>query len=178
MVCFLLFFWGFVSGTNGRVTSDRALARSRAILHGHKNASPQKSEEIIEHLKKAQELLELSRISDALEEAQRIKFLGMSFASKVIMFMNPDIAAVYDEVISDRLRGQSDLMLKTLHVSTRLTSSQKGRSEQCSIYENWCRWCSLKARALNASAIQWIDWNGTKYHWRAVDVERAFFALG
>jgi hypothetical protein len=34
-------FWGFASGTDGRVNSMRALSRSRAILSGRKNAIPQ-----------------------------------------------------------------------------------------------------------------------------------------
>jgi hypothetical protein len=26
--------------------------------------------------------------------------------------------------------------------------------------------------------MKWIDWDATEHGWRAVDVERAFFALG
>jgi hypothetical protein len=81
-------FWGFASGTDGRVHSMFALAKSRAILYGKKNVPPQKAEQIIEHIRKSRELLETSRIADALQEAQRIRFLGMSFASKVLTFMN------------------------------------------------------------------------------------------
>ena len=168
-------FWGFASGTDGRVNSMRALSRSRAILSGRKNTFPQNPEQIVEHLRKAHGLLEASRIADALRETQKIKFLGMSFASKVLAFMNPSIAVVYDNVISNKLRGSD---LSSLFVSTKLTNSQKGRMHQAMTYERWCRWCVARAETLNASAMNWTDWNGAEHNWRAVDVERAFFALG
>ena len=31
---------------------------------------------------------------------------------------------------------------------------------------------------LNASHWHWVDWDGSVHPWRAVDVERAYFALG
>jgi hypothetical protein len=87
-------FWGFASGTDGRVNSMRALSRSRAILSGRKNVIPQNAEQIVEYLRKTRGLLEASCIADALREAQKIKFLGMAFASKVLAFISPSIAAV------------------------------------------------------------------------------------
>lgn len=171
-------FWGFASGTDGRVHSMFALAKSRTILYGKKNVSRQKAEQIIEHLRKSREFLETSRIADALQEAKRIRFLGMSFASKVLTFMNPNTAAVYDGVISNMLKMHSSSDLKGLFVPTKMTVSQKGRKHQGDTYEKWCRWCLKTAEALNASAMKWTDWNGEEYDWRAVDVERALFALG
>jgi hypothetical protein len=43
-------FWGFASGSNGRLNAPRALSRARAILEGRKNSSPQEADEIIIHL--------------------------------------------------------------------------------------------------------------------------------
>jgi hypothetical protein len=68
--------------------------------------------------------------------------------------------------------------LNSLFVSTKLMNSQKGRMHQAMTYERWCRWCVATAETLNASAINWTDWNGAEHNWRAVDVERAFFAIG
>jgi hypothetical protein len=121
-------FWGFVSGSRGGVTSQRALARARAILYGRKNSPPQPTEEIILYLKNVRELLLASRIGDALEEAEKIKFSKMSFASKVLTFMNLNVAAVYDAVISKRLSEQSDPILKSLYVSTRIATLKARRS--------------------------------------------------
>jgi hypothetical protein len=171
-------FWGFASGTEGRITAERALARCSAIISGRENAKPQASEEVISHLATTHDLLNKNRISDALQEGMKIKFLGMSFASKVIAFMNPSIAAVYDDVISSRLQNSTEPILQDMYVSTKLAHSHKARMEQGSKYEKWCEWCSAKAGALNHQHILWTDWNGVKRPWRAVDVERAFFALG
>ena len=171
-------FWGFASGTQGRITAERALARCRAFIHGRKGAMAQRSDNIISCLKAARESLNGGRISDALQECMKIKFLGMSFASKVIAFMNPTIAAVYDDVISSRLLKSIESLLRNMHVSTKLAPSHKEMMEQAKKYEEWCRWCSAKAAALNEQDILWTDWNGVDRVWRALDVERAFFSLG
>ena len=70
-------FWGFALGTEGRITAERALARCSAIGNGRENAKPQPSDEIILHLAKTRDLLNENRISDALQEGMKIKFLGM-----------------------------------------------------------------------------------------------------
>jgi hypothetical protein len=171
-------FWGFVSGVNGRVNVGRALARSRAFILGRKNLLAQEPQAIIATLKQTPELLMSSRIGDALQEAQKTQFLGMAFASKIVMFMNPNIAAVYDDVISNRLKLQTDPHLRSLYVSTSWTRSKSANEKRCNVYERWCHWCSETARALNSAAVKWKDWNGTEFSWRAVDVERALFALG
>ena len=42
----------------------------------------------------SRELLTTSRIAEALLEAERIKYLQMAFASKLLTFMEPQMAAV------------------------------------------------------------------------------------
>ena len=167
--------WGFASGADGRIHKFRALSRSRVFVQGRKNAPAQTSDQIIAHLRRARELLYASRISDALQEAMKIKFLGMSFASKVLMFMNPSVTAVYDDIISSRLQAYHDPTLRSMYVSTNLATSRKEQSKK---YELWCRWCLDMATKLNDGVILWTDWNGEVRDWRTVDVERAFFALG
>jgi len=54
-------FCGYASGVDGRVNPMFALSRSRRILCGRKNVSPQKVEEVIAHLRRARELLKTSR---------------------------------------------------------------------------------------------------------------------
>lgn len=171
-------FWGYVSGTNGRITVNRALSKSRMLLDGRGSIVAQDPDEVISHLRSARELVLKRRLARALNEVRRIRFLGMSFASKVLMFMAPDIASVYDDVISQRLKVQEDHDLRRLHVSTAHTASQSIADEQASAYEGWCNWCSERSSVLNTSNITWCDWDGAIHRWRAVDVERAFFALG
>jgi hypothetical protein len=171
-------FWGFASGVDGRINVGRAVARSRAFILGRKNLSAQEPETILTHLRKTRELLKAVRIGDALRTARNIQFLGMSFASKIVMFMNPTVAAVYDSIISNRLRFQTDSQLRALYVPTSWAGSIGIKTAQSDAYERWCHWCREKADALNCAAFKWKDWNGTEHDWRAVDVERAVFALG
>jgi hypothetical protein len=170
-------FWGYVSGADGRINANRALSKCRVILFGRKNAQAQRAEEIVAHLRRSRDLLRSSQISDALREAQEVKFLGMSFASKVLTFMNPTIGAVYDDVISQRHRTHCDPEIRSMFVATGLSSS-KQRQEQCDVYGRWCHWCLKMAGDLNTRQITWTDWDGSEHKWRAVDIERAFFALG
>jgi hypothetical protein len=171
-------FWGFASGSDGRVNPGRALSRSKAFVMGRKKAPSQAPEAILSHLRNSREALHCSRIAEALLEAMKIKFVQMSFASKLLTFMNPKMAAVYDQVISKRLESQSDAELRSLFVFTGLPTGNRGKNAQAKTYEQWCFWCSEKAASLNNFGITWIDWNGSENTWRAVDVERAFFALG
>jgi hypothetical protein len=171
-------FWGFASGSTGRLNTARALARAEAILFGRKNASAQAEADIIVHLKRSRELLRATQIAEALLEAEQIKFVQMAFASKLLTFMEPQMAAVYDEVISLRLQRQTDPELRRLFVSTKLPTSKDARSSQAKTYADWCGWCSKTASGLNAKGMTWVDWDAKQHRWRAVDVERAFFALG
>ncbi|MET4843685.1 hypothetical protein [Bradyrhizobium japonicum] len=167
-------FWGYVSGTDGNIREARALKRTCWHLRGKANSSPQMPLEIILHLENARELLEEAQIGDALIEVMRIKFLGMAFGSKVLAFMNSKVAAVYDEVISLRLEGHSNPTLSRLANGVKLTR----KVDQANLYADWCGWCFEKARTINAAGVLWRDWNGADNAWRAVDAERAFYALG
>jgi hypothetical protein len=146
-------FWGFASGSNGRLNAPRALSRARAILVGRKNSSPQAADEIVSHLRRGRELLKTSKNAEALLEAEWIKFVGMAFASKLLTFMDPQVAAVYDDVISLRLAQQADPELHSLFVNTRIQTSKDARSAQASTYESWCNWCSKTASNLNAKNV-------------------------
>ena len=113
-------FWGFASGTNGRINSKRALRRAEAIVIGRKNAPPQPDADIISHIKKCRQLLNASQIALAFREATQIKFLQMAFASKLLTFMAPNLAAVYDDVISKQLLMRANTPeLQNLFVSTK-----------------------------------------------------------
>ena len=93
-------FWGFASGADGRLHLPRALSRAEVIVSGRNNALRQADTAIIAHLKRSRKSLNGSRIAEALLEAEQIKFVKMSFASKLLTSMQPNMAAVYDSVVS------------------------------------------------------------------------------
>ena len=167
-------FWGYVSGTDGKIRKGYALARTSWLSHGKKGFERQDQAEQLAHLISARSLLEKDRLGEALIEVMRIKHLGMAFGSKLLAFLAPDKAAVYDDVISLRLSKSVDETLKVLGGMAKSSN----RRRQAETYERWCNWCRDTAASMNAAGRTWSDWNDTEVGWRAVDAERAFFALG
>jgi hypothetical protein len=166
-------FWGFISGTNGRININRAIERTLWLVRGRKKAVPQSVVQISRHLDQAARFLCDGSVGEALLEILQIKFLGLSFASKVLMFMDPSRAVVYDDVIASNLEKESDLELRKIAIDVRGTQKAKAYA-----YSQWCGYCVEVAGRLNESGTHWTDWNGATEAWRAVDVERALFALG
>lgn len=171
-------FWGVVSGTDGRLREALAMRRTRWVIEGKAKGSPQPVREIVSHLRSARSFLASDRPAQALLAVLNIDHFGMSFASKVVAFMNPEIAAVYDQVISERLRLAQDHGLREAYVSVKPAASKREQRRQAEKYEQWCRLCTAKGKELVQAGHTWQDWNGDRHRWRAIDVERAYFALG
>lgn len=174
-------FWGFASGADNKPRIERALSRSRQILNGKNGKkgwiSPTDRDQIIKIIFETRDLVKAYDIENALLSAMKIKFLGMSFASKLLAFLDPNKFTVYDDVISKRLMHIPDVNLSNMYVSTN-NQSKSHKIKQSKIYSLWCHWCYDQAKNLNADNILWLDWDGSTHQWRAIDVERAFFALG
>lgn len=172
-------FWGYASGTDSKLHVMRALARLGWFRDGKRahgaNLDPQNLELISHQLALTAEYAYQKDFGKALLAAMGIKFIGMSFASKIVMFISPDSAAVYDSVISRLLADSNDLALKSLAISTSGNASAK----KAAIYAEWCEYCKGKAHELNfgTAKAMWVDWNGVESQFRAVDVERAYFAM-
>jgi hypothetical protein len=121
----------------------------------------------------ARQLLAEKNPGAALLLAMKVQFLGMSFASKLLMFMNPTAAVVYDSVIARYLQAGSFGSLGWLANDPK----SQNRRAQSGVYNNWCAYCIDTANEMNRHGSEWIDWDGSRQVWRAVDVERAVFAL-
>lgn len=173
-----VYFWGFASGADGRLRIGRAAGRTAWIVRGKAGMEPQDLRDIVRHVRNARTFLNEGRIAEALLSMMEVKHFGMSFGSKVLAFTRPTAAAVYDAVISERLRSNADPQLRTMYVDPKPTGSLRGRHKQADVYERWCWWCSSKAQELSTADFSWTDWDGSSKAWRTVDVERAFFALG
>lgn len=170
--------WGYVSGTDLVIRPERALGKARMLLHGTRKSKAQSSAEVLRLLGVAKIAAEAGELAAALNACLEIKFLGPSFASKLVMKLRPDIAVVLDSVINDRFLGHPEAELAALHGSMVAKQSQRIREQFVARYVMWCDWCTRQAALLNARKVTWKDWDGSMHAWRAVDIERAFFAMG
>lgn len=165
-------FWGNFSDRHGNFLGY-ALPRARHLITGRGARAPQPDPSILAALGAARGLITGPHPvpGQALRSAMEIKFLGMSFASKVLSFMAPDRAVIYDAVISQYLQGD-------FSPDRRMGIAVTGpwTRVKAAAYAGWCGFCAREALELNAQGSRWQDWDGTRHDWRAVDVERAHFA--
>jgi len=166
-------FWGNLSGRDAKVNIRRALRRASWHISGKVNSAAQSPKDIVLHLVNARDHLTNRRIADALTEVMRIKYLDLAFGSKVLAFMQPEVAAVYDKVISSRLASSSDPDVRMLANGVMLRQAK----EKADLYSAWCGWCFNKAAALNEAGATWRDWDGKKHAFRAIDTERAIYSV-
>jgi len=174
-------FWGFASGSDGIIRVERALGKARCLAVGRggpvssRRIGPQRAKETISLISQARDLLAQGDMGAALACAMNIQFLGMSFASKLLMFMRPSAAVVFDSVIARSLEHAPSNSLRAIaSEAKRYSQLSRGRA-----YSSWCEYCSETAFKMSrlGDDFEWTDWNGLRQVWRAVDIERAIFAL-
>lgn len=104
-------YWGFFASANPKRPHNpgRAMARAMHIVHGRRGQDTPSIESIDSALDKARVAVRDGRLDYALEALMSIKNMGLSFASKVLMFFSPSTAAVYDSVIAEKLQSLADL---------------------------------------------------------------------
>lgn len=169
-------FWGYASGTDGVLRPDQAMAKVATLADGNDNGVIQDRSVIVSLLKITRDHLRHSQTGAALKAAMQIKFLGMSFASKVVTFMSPTTHAVYDDVVYSRLRNGEIPEFQLAAIDPATTANVQRKAEA---YEGWCAHCCTVAGLMNERhADMWTDWDGRRHSWRAVDVERAFCSSG
>ncbi len=98
------------------------------------------------------------------------QFSGMSFITKIMMFLDPAGCPVLDMRIADAFSQSSDFPpLEGLVFRKRAdTTIRVSRMNEC-VYRKWASWCGGIAEYVSAS--------GSCEGVRAVDVERALFTL-
>jgi len=134
--------------------------------------------QILAHLREAHAHVASGDLAPALLGCLRIRQLGIPFASKVIAFMNPEKAAIYDSVIARYLEASEHPEHEGLHMPVEHSYSQVALEARAIVYAKWCAYCRAKAAELNRGGHRWQDWDGTRNEWRAIDVEHALFAVG
>lgn len=171
--------WGFISGTDLLIRPERAFGKAGSLLKGAgARRPPQRPEEVRALLDTARRAARDGDLATAVRACLRIKFIGPAFATKLVMMMRPDIAAVLDSVINERLFDHADPELLAIHGRMDTFPGARAQERFVARYLQWCSWCTRQAQALNAEGSTWPDWDGVEYRWGAVDVERAYFAMG
>lgn len=156
-------FWGHFADRRGQRTGI-APARARWVFVG-KNGSPRNGIHFISRrVADARAYLQSNppQLLAALQALDDIDYIGLSFASKILAFMDPARCAVLDSVILEALSESKSAHLRAI------TGDPVG-------FERWCTRCRRVAESLNRQGSRWADWDGERQRWRAVDVERAVF---
>ena len=160
-------YWGFYT-TNPSIS----MIRVKRHLYGYKkrtSTSPAAIHTALQNIKIS------TNHGNSIGYLSEISQLGrISFASKVVAFIHPETAGVYDKQIDDGLTS-----LDQTGQWTSLIGSVKNKSVQ-SGYGEWCENLHAISRSLNekiarGEKICWADPSRGMQNWRAVDVERALF---
>jgi hypothetical protein len=156
-------YWGHFAKRTG-APNPYALSRTRWMLEGKRGRHRRTVAFVSKRVRTARSCLAASSppLRAAVDALDEIAFIGLSFASKILAFMDPERCAVLDAVVLRRLHDSNDPGLQAI------TKDAAG-------FETWCLRCQEAATALNAQGSTWTDWDGKPQRWRAVDVERAVF---
>ncbi|QXH34268.1 hypothetical protein [Pseudomonas muyukensis] len=165
-------YWGYF-------TFGDAYARNRVdwFINGHQAQPPTTASLAHAHTTRALHHLTTLNMAQALHALNGLSQLSRTpFASKVIAFMAPSVAGIYDNRIATGLASAS----WASGLSSGIGQIHSSRVQHC--YQSWCLYLSQVASHLNlgiglGKPWQWSCGKDQGQAWRALDVERAFFAL-
>ncbi len=178
-------YWGHYSGQAGRLTPERALGKVQLLIHGiirkdgkvvrgiigpNPEASPYGLRSVCEIITAAKVAIDDDRYGDALKLLCGLPGIQVAFASKICAFLNPSKCGVIDKVIASKY--------PTIGMKTNKDGFIKNVRENFVTYQRYC--CELQGKAAlmnKSSKPSWIDIDGGKHEWRAVDVERALYLI-
>jgi len=169
-------YWGFFSGADGLLRDGRARTRAKWFLKGRSGGSTIDPSHVFKVVAAARQWLARRQPGRALREISRLKELGqVAFASKVVTFLDPELAAVYDSRIAQTTKEYA--ALRSLQMNPNQGGVTGPKQER---YKRWCNYCLEIATHLNQGIVagrswHWTDWDQTRHRWRPVDVERALF---
>ena len=99
------------------------------------------------------------------------QFGRVSFASKILMFLNPVHYPVLDKKIATAYANSFSSPLQKLRFNPAKDTSIRITKDNAAVYDEWACWCHKIARVVNDSPQSPCN------HFRVVDVERALFTL-
>jgi len=165
-------YWGYF-------TFGDAYARNKVdwLINGNRAQPATTSAMAMAHTSAAINHLNQLCMGEAMASLRGLSQLNQTpFASKVIAFMAPSVAGIYDNRISDGLSLHP--WATTLSRGIGQTNSPQVRS----CYQSWCIYLTQIASQLNLGVSLGKDWKWSCAEdramlWRAIDIERALFAM-
>lgn len=175
---FSVVYWGYI--TSGSLSR----ARCNWLAVG-KRQSPQNS---LAHLgkafavdcvRRASRYLDAGDVALALREICKLPYVGLSFGTKILAFMDPETLGVLDDKITENMAVGTFGQVLEVEVIEKLKKPKyesPRRAEQR--YVTFCQVLNGIKNDLNCEGMGWADASGASMtRFRAVDVERSLFAI-
>jgi len=166
-------YWGYITSGAKSITRCNWLsngnARNKQLSLKYMGKS-----KAVDIIRKSESFLNNSRYSDALTEIRKLPHVGVSFGTKFLAFIDPENVGILDEKIIRHLASDSfnDILEKE---TIRDLNKPKNPSIR---FQAFCEALNIIKTNLNKNGCQWSDLSGAKMNrFRAIDVERAFFAI-
>lgn len=164
-------FWGFYT-----FSPNYALNKVMKHLYGYKTRVPTTPTAVNIALSHIRGDTDYGRSINHLSAISQLGYIP--FSSKVVAFIYPQNAGIYDSQIDRGLKNAawaSDCSLTTRLGSVTSQSVQKG-------YQDWCVFLNtisdeINTRIIAGENLHWSDPHQGRSMWRAIDVERAFFQV-
>jgi len=165
-------YWGYF-------TFGDAYARNKInwLINGNRTMPATTPALAVAHITAAINHLNQRCMGEAMASLRGLSQLSQTpFASKVIAFMAPSLAGVYDNRIADGL----SLEPWSKNISNGIGQTNSPQVRNC--YQSWCIYLSQIASQLNLGISlgykwEWSCGNDNAQLWRALDVERALFTI-
>jgi len=171
-------YWGYItSGAKSRIRCNwlsvgNATNNQLSLKHMGKTAA-------IDIIRNSESYLKNSKYSDALMEIRKLPHVGVSFGTKFLAFIDPENVGILDDKITRHLASDSFSNILDKETIQNLKKPKNESVNNASIrYQAFCEALNQIKNRLNENSCKWNDLSGAKMNrFRAIDVERAFFAI-
>ena len=164
-------YWGYY--TFGH---NYACVRVDRLINGYKIFPPTTMQEANDRIQRIITLTNHGALGRAIGTLSGVSQLNQTpFASKVIAFISPSVAGIYDNRINNGLVNEAWAFQFSGGIG-----NIKSKTVQKS-YQSWCSYLSLIASQINLGIEHGNDWSWScgsdnERKWRALDVERSLFS--
>lgn len=160
-------FWGHFSGQDGTPRAARAMARARMAIDLVRSRGTSAAATTI---RRAHIMLRHGQYGAGVRLLCELPQLQFAFASKVCAFIEPGHCGVIDSAIAEARPHLGFSCDRRGYVQTNKENAER--------YDDYCRLLQREAVAMKNKGprYMWQDNDGSKWPWRAVDIERALYS--